>query len=98
MEIFRFDLGKTLDTSKDMSHSSEVFMKCSYARGKKRCTTSHLGHAFMAKVHKDICVNVSLFNTTLGIYFPTTFQAGPLPYLRMYLLVALFNGRVVVQR
>lgn len=90
MEIFRFDLGKTLDTFKGMSYSSEVFMKCSYARGKKRCTASHLRRAFTAKVHKDNCVNVSLLNTTWGIHFPTTFQAGPLSYLRMYLLVVIF--------
>lgn len=65
-------------------------MKCSYERGKKWYTTSHLRHEFMAKVHKDNCVNVSLLNTTLGIYFPTTFQAGPLSYLRKYLLVVIF--------
>ena len=32
-EVFRSDRERFLDASKDMSYSSEVFTKCSYARG-----------------------------------------------------------------
>lgn len=58
-------------------------MKCLYAKREKRCPSIHPRNACMANVHKDVCVDFSLFNTALGVYYPITFKAGLWPYLRI---------------
>lgn len=82
-KVFRFGLGKFCMLPKDGLDLSEVFMKRLYAKREKRCPSVHPRNACKGHVHKDVCVNLSSLNTTLGVYYPTTFKAGLWSYLRI---------------
>lgn len=62
---------------------SEGIYEVFTGEGKKWHTSSPHRHASVANVHKGVCVNFFLFNKTLGVYYSSPFQTGPLTNLRI---------------
>lgn len=97
VEIFRFDLGKTGDFQGHVILFRGIYEVFTCKRG-TWYTASRLSHALVAKIHKDVCVNVPLLRP-LGNTLPHYIPGWALAPLKDVLTSGFFfNGRVVVQR